>query len=465
MIITSSKPVMPSDASPGALIQRLEQALSSQQAFFEKRLADMQRSHDNLHSFVYQSSHDPNASDPTMSPRSSFSSAPINDQMSNTYVDSIIDCFPHRFIYKHYGMPTFKTIHAVHEVLNENALSVASTLGGGQHGHLGLVISKQLYLTLTGHHFVEPTSPGSNATIPPGILSPVHIDKIVRSHTEAKRIWLDYNATDKALQKQLLNSFEDTYFEAKKDKNSDFLGISTKELLDHLYFTYAQLTPEQLAENDDNMMMPFGKPFDAFLPIEELFVWIEDAMKIADAGGQPYSVDAVILKSCSIVRSTSAYNTALEKWNKRPKAEQTWPNFKQHFKKACSDLKTHNKKFSDVFEENITKKVLGLDQPMEEQHLKRNPFGSRIKAVIAKVIDNQINVQVKKKIKKFRVIKIAQLLCVIYILVLTFSKAPLGLVDGETGNIIDVSSPENTDNGVIFVNGDYRAVVAEGTLQ
>eukprot|EP00957_Ditylum_brightwellii_P206241 15347495-Ditylum_brightwellii.AAC.1 len=209
---------MPSDASPDALVQRLERALSSQQVFFERRLADMQRSHDTLHSFVYQSSRNLQASDPSLNPYGA--SAPKTDMMSNTYVDSIIDCFPHRFIHKHNGIPTFKTIHAVHELLNDNASSVTSPLGGGNHGHLGLVISEQHYLTLTGKHFVKPENPGSNATIPPGILSKENIDKIVTSHNEAKRVWLDYNATEKALQKQLLNAFEDEYFEERRDKNS-----------------------------------------------------------------------------------------------------------------------------------------------------------------------------------------------------------------------------------------------------
>jgi len=54
---------------------------------------------------------------------------------------------------------------------------------------------------------------------------------------------------------------------------------------------------------------------------------------------------------------------------------------------------------------------------------------------------------------------------VVYILVLTFAYAPLGLRDRTTGNIIDGSSTENTKNGVILVNGDYRPVVAQGTYE
>ncbi|KAL7532054.1 hypothetical protein ACHAWF_003998 [Thalassiosira exigua] len=71
----------------------------------------------------------------------------------------------------------------------------------------------------------------------------------------------------------------------------------------------------------------------------------------------------------------------------------------------------------------------------------------------------------KWKRPSFLAVKTAQLLCVVYILVLTFSFAPLGLRDPATKNIIDVGSPQNTEDGVILVNGDYRPVVARGTYE
>ena len=50
-------------------------------------------------------------------------------------------------------------------------------------------------------------------------------------------------------------------------------------------------------------------------------------------------------------------------------------------------------------------------------------------------------------------VKLAQLLCVVYVLVLTFSYAPIGLRDPSSGNIIDAGSETNTENGVILING------------
>ena len=66
---------------------------------------------------------------------------------------------------------------------------------------------------------------------------------------------------------------------------------------------------------------------------------------------------------------------------------------------------------------------------------------------------------------KFLLLKVAQLLSAVYIVVLTFSKSPIGLVDPKTGDIIDVHSPQNTVNGVILINGSYRAIVAANRPQ
>ena len=61
----------------------------------------------------------------------------------------------------------------------------------------------------------------------------------------------------------------------------------------------------------------------------------------------------------------------------------------------------------------------------------------------------------------FIAVKIAQVLCAVYILVLTFSYAPLGLCDPTTGNIIDGNSADNTKNGVILINVSSRELPLE----
>jgi hypothetical protein len=71
----------------------------------------------------------------------------------------------------------------------------------------------------------------------------------------------------------------------------------------------------------------------------------------------------------------------------------------------------------------------------------------------------------RKSIQPFWKVTVAQILCVIYILVLTFSKPPVGIRDPITNDIIDANTLENTYEGVIYLNGSYRPVVAVGNWQ
>lgn len=78
--------------------------------------------------------------------------------------------------------------------------------------------------------------------------------------------------------------------------------------------------------------------------------------------------------------------------------------------------------------------------------------------------------RLRKYITKYGMVKFFQLLCGIYIVTVSFSKIGTfgewgGLRDPETGFIIDVSSEENTQRGVILIRGDERAVVANSVFQ
>ncbi len=127
-----------------------------------------------------------------------------------TSVESICEGFPFITITKQPGLPTYETITEVHLKLKANASSVVSKLGGGAHGLLGLVLPPATYATLTNVVFNTPVNPGTTPNIEAGGTA-VQIHEIVRQHKENLRVWREHNATDKALQQQLINTFDEPY--------------------------------------------------------------------------------------------------------------------------------------------------------------------------------------------------------------------------------------------------------------
>jgi hypothetical protein len=251
-----------------------------------------------------------------------------------TSVESIREGFPFITIAKQPGLPTYETIAEVHLKLKANAASVVSELGGGAHGLLGLVLPPATYATLTNVVFNTPVNPGTTPNIEAGGTA-VQIHEVVRQHKENLRVWREYNATDKALQQQLINTFDEPYIRGLRDRHTSYNNVSAMRILTHLYTTYGVITPIDIEDNDAKMRAPF----DPTQPIELLFDQIETAVEFADAGNRPYNPDQVVSRAYLLILQTGLYSDACRDWRRRAVLTQTWPNFKAGFAEAHRDLR------------------------------------------------------------------------------------------------------------------------------
>jgi hypothetical protein len=84
-----------------------------------------------------------------------------------TSVKKLVKSFPHPHIPAVEGTPNYETIIYITRLLNANAASIHSELGGGNYGHLALTISAASYATLSPVAFVPPANPGTTPVIPP----------------------------------------------------------------------------------------------------------------------------------------------------------------------------------------------------------------------------------------------------------------------------------------------------------
>ena len=73
------------------------------------------------------------------------------------YVDTY---FEYKTLSKIHGEPTYESIKKIKDELKSNASAVNSDLGGGQHGHLGLVLSAAEYQSISNTPYIRPVHPG-----------------------------------------------------------------------------------------------------------------------------------------------------------------------------------------------------------------------------------------------------------------------------------------------------------------
>ena len=74
--------------------------------------------------------------------------------MTISTVNYLGTIFEHPDLNKIIGVPTYETLHLLHNKIKSNAMAVHSNLGGGQHGYLRLVTSLTTYALLNKTTFV-----------------------------------------------------------------------------------------------------------------------------------------------------------------------------------------------------------------------------------------------------------------------------------------------------------------------
>eukprot|EP00957_Ditylum_brightwellii_P175523 13363773-Ditylum_brightwellii.AAC.1 len=100
-------------------------------------------------------------------------------------IDTLTNLLPYPVLPSIVGQPTYHTIYDLHKLIMKKSFTVPSTIGGGNNGHLGLVIEAPNYVQLTGVAFTAPPNPGPVPLACRPFMTPVEIemsDKTTAQH-------------------------------------------------------------------------------------------------------------------------------------------------------------------------------------------------------------------------------------------------------------------------------------------
>ena len=112
-------------------------------------------------------------------------------------VEDITNAFPTP-ITKITGEPNYESLKNLKDQLKANAASIPTTLGGGNHGYLSLILSSAAYTTIAANQFIEPVYPGQHPNVPAGT-NAANTSTIVRHHTEDLHQWRKFKNVNTAL--------------------------------------------------------------------------------------------------------------------------------------------------------------------------------------------------------------------------------------------------------------------------
>jgi hypothetical protein len=122
--------------------------------------------------------------------------------------EDIIASFPHPILPTVQGEPDYHTIHAIRKLLQANARSIDSNLGGGALGHLGLIVSVAAYAIVAPTHlWTNPESPGRGPTEIEGDTA-AQLSAERHRWEEAVTTVRTWSTVEQALKKQIITVFE-----------------------------------------------------------------------------------------------------------------------------------------------------------------------------------------------------------------------------------------------------------------
>jgi hypothetical protein len=176
--------------------------------------------------------------------------------------------------------------------------------------------------------WVSPTAPGRD---------PANTDRTAAQISAARYIWEEdvqtyrtYTSVQQALKKQIISVFEPMYLDVFNGNMVGFANISVRDMLDHLFGTYGNITAVDLENNFEHMR----RAWDPQQPVESFFKQIQDCTDYSEAGGVLIGHPQQINVGYAKIFATGHFMSACRRWNEKPLADKTWAQFKAHFSAA-----------------------------------------------------------------------------------------------------------------------------------
>jgi hypothetical protein len=133
--------------------------------------------------------------------------------------------------------------------LYQNTRAIASPLGGGANGHLGLIMPPAEYILCLGAVLFDiPVHPGILEAAGPGATEK-QIADLKRVYNNEILLFTTYQAVRSALQNQIEAAVDPTYSQIIKDVDFGFADVLPYEMLRHLKTTYGVLTGTEIEQN------------------------------------------------------------------------------------------------------------------------------------------------------------------------------------------------------------------------
>jgi hypothetical protein len=225
------------------------------------------------------------------------------------------------------GQPTLENIRTLDQELAAILSEIETTNGGGNHGHLGMIMNDTDYQRIsTGRtKWTVPTNPGS---YPSGIddTTPTHErERLVAEHKVKVEEFETYRGVLAGTKTLIIQAVDEEWIEPLRDARLGFANVTPLELLEHLTLIAGELDYFDETECLNTLLVPWEpteNPATYFARNDK----IEKQLKEAGYGDKSKERLAVALTS---FKSAGEYDAALREWDQKSAADKTFKNFRK----------------------------------------------------------------------------------------------------------------------------------------
>jgi hypothetical protein len=150
--------------------------------------------------------------------------------------------------------PTAWTIPSLQNELYANAQSVESTLGGGAHGHLGMVMPEAEYVTISAE--ATPYVFPDKLDVPAYVGTAANRDQQKKDYKASLAAFQEARELQNKLRKMVIQGVPAAYLAKLRHPLVNYANATPKDILAHLMAQYGTILPADLKANMEWIQAP-----------------------------------------------------------------------------------------------------------------------------------------------------------------------------------------------------------------
>ena len=225
---------------------------------------------------------------------------------------------------KIHGQPTNQDLTTLEKELIAILANIPTTLGGGNHGHAGILMEPTRYLLTAGVPFNNPANPGNYPLNIAGNAAAGVRARAEAEHKEEVREYETYQGVIQATKDIFLETVDHEYLIEIEDEILGFLNQTPTDMLNHLRNRGGALdfadTKTLLAERDGE--------WDASEVPQLYFNRVEKAIQGLTRAGINSDLNERRDMALYYLKASGEFDAAVREWENRPTVNKTWQNIK-----------------------------------------------------------------------------------------------------------------------------------------